>query len=1024
MLERLLRHPIVVVLGALLLAIGGLTGLRGLPVDLFPNLNYPLINIISHYSAGTAEDMEQLVTRPIENAMLGLTDLRRVRSTSEPGFSQVTVEFTWGVNVLQARQLVYNRLTQMRASLPAGVSPTLENIGTSLARLSTYTLAGADPVAMRSWVQYRLAPRLSALPGVARIDVMGGGEQAWRIDLDPVKLRQAGLSAAGIAAAVRAANILDPGGYLDRQGRDLRIRVDGRLLRLEDLRRVVVGKGAEGRPLQLGDVANIYDGSLPQRYVTTVDHFPAVVFIVQKQPDASTLAVSRAVDAALAKIRPPDGAHLTKFYDQAEIIGSAYRNMRNNLLFGAVLAIFAVFLILGYSRSSLVIAITFPLTVLGSFWAMRSLGLGLNLMTLGALTVAIGMVADDAIVVLENIDRHRGLGRSPWQAVLIGTREILAADVAGTFTVLAAFAPLVFVGGLAGRLFHPFGLSFSILILFSLLLSLTLIPVAAAHWLRPAKAIAATRPRAGVRFVGWLERVNLGLLDRLLRHRAMTLSLAALVLVGSLGLLAFSPARLLPLLDENSLLVSYQLAPGTSLAESNRVGDRLVRRILGLPEVQAVYRRTGSPESSFYLEGSNQGELVVRLDRAKAPNALAVKAKLDAMLASLPGVVGRVNEPTSEKLDESLSGLPALFGITVFGTDLDTLYAAAARVEQAARRVPGLSNVVNNTKIPVDQLQIRLDPAALALRDVSPASAAMAVRLAMQGSAVTQVILGQRPVTVFLRYRRTDRRRIAGLRRILVPTRSGGSVPLGQVARIARTASHPIIEHQRGLRTLTLTAEFDGNPITVMKALDAAIAGLHLPAGIQVGYTGEFGELIRTAERMFWVLLGSAILVYGIIALQLGNLLDPLVVLVKLPLDFMGAALALFLTRQNLDLTVFIGFITLVGVSTNNGIMLLTFARNFRRQGMDAVSAIREAARVRTRPMVLTHLTTLLALIPAALGLGAGPQLLQPLSIMLFGGLTAGTLFTLNLLPVIYIATERWRRKPCGVPSREDQATM
>jgi len=1001
MFEYILRYPIATILGAIMIAFAGISS--QLPVDLFPQLDYPLINVITHYPAGTAEDMEQLVTRPIENAMLGLNDLRRVTSSSAPGFSQVSVEFNWGINAIQARQLVYSRLGEVRSSLPIAAKPELENIGSSLAMLSTYTLTGGDPVALHSWAQYQLAPMLSTVRGVAKVEVMGGGVKAWRVDIDPLKLYQTGLSMATIAEAIRNANVLDTGGYLEQQGRDLLIRTDGRLLGLEDIKNIRIG--GKHQAILLTDVAHIYAGTLPQRYVVTTNRLPAVAFTIQKQASASTLAVSEAVDKALKNISLPKGARLNKFYDQAEIIGLTYRNMRNHLLMGALLAILAVLFILGTNRASLVIAITFPLAILGTLWVMQSLSLGLNLMTLGALTVAIGMVADDAIVVLENIDRHNG--ESPWQAALIGTREILGADIAGTLTVLAAFAPLVIVSGLAGRLFHPFGLSFSIVLLFSLLLSVTLIPLAAAHWMQPVNT--ASKPGLGARWVKWLERINLKVLDGFMQHRKLTLILASLLLGGSLLLLIFNPIRFLPLLDESSLLLSYQLAPGTSLNESNRVGDQLELKILRLPAVKSVFRRTGSPESSFYLEGPDQGELVIRLDQEKSPNALTVKAKLDKILAQMPGVIGRVNEPTSEKLDESFSGMPALFGITVFGSDLDGLYQAASLVEKAAQQVPELVNVVNNTKIPIDQLLIRLDHKRLALRHVRLADAVEAIRLAQQGEVVTEIIKHQQTISVFLRFQKSDREHLDDLSRIPVLNSEGKNIPLSQIASIKRSASHPAIEHQHGLRALTLTAEIDGNPLTVIKTLDNAIAELHLPKDIYVAYTGEYSQLIDTGLQMIWVFLGSALLVYGIIALQLGSMFDPLVVLVKLPLDFMGAAFALYITHQALDLTVMIGFITLIGVSTNNGIMLLTFTRQFRQQGMDAIAAVRQAARMRTRPMLLTHLTTLLALIPAALGLGEGPQLLQPLGIMLFGGLTAGMLLTLNLLPVIYVATENWR---------------
>ena len=698
MLERLLRYPFAVATGVLVILVAGLASFRELPVDLFPDLDYPLINIITHYPAGTAEDIEQLVTRPVENAMLGLGDLQRVRSVSAPGFSQVTVEFAWGVDVLQAGQLVDARLAQTAAALPAGARPELENVGTSLAVLSTHVLTGGDPVALRSWAEHDLAQRLGALPGVARVNVLGGGEAAWRVDLDPQRLLQHQLSAADIAAAIRAGDVLDTGGYLQQHGRDLLVRTEGRILTLEDLAAIVVARGPDGRPLRLAEVADIRPGAVPERYAATSARKPAVVFTVQKQPQASTLAVSRAVDDALATTPLPRDAKLAKFYDQAEIIGLAYRNMRNELLAGALFAAVALVAVLGLHRVTLIVAVTIPLAMLGVFIAMRLLGFGVNLMTLGAMTVATGLLVDDAIIVLENVVRHRQRGLPPRQAALAGTREILGPDVAGSLTVLAAFLPLTLVSGLAGRLFRPFGLTFSLLIALSLLFSLTVIPVAAARWLPltlpPVDELHG--PTDHPRWLAWLAAGNRRALDRLLGHRRTAILGALALCAASLALLALNPVRFLPPLDEDSLLLSYQLAPGTSLDESDRVGDRLEALALSVPGVAGVYRRTGSPQESFYLEGPDQGELVVRL--APHGDALAVKDRLERELAELPGIITRVNEPTSEKLDESFSGLPALFGITVYGGDLAAIHDAAGRIERAAGQVDGVSNVVNNTK--------------------------------------------------------------------------------------------------------------------------------------------------------------------------------------------------------------------------------------------------------------------------------------------------------------------------------------
>ncbi|RMF77413.1 MAG: efflux RND transporter permease subunit, partial [Nitrospirae bacterium] len=571
-------------------------------------------------------------------------------------------------------------------------------------------------------------------------------------------------------------------------------------------------------------------------------------------------------------------------------------------------------------------------------------------------------------------------------------------------TTLAAFLPLTAVGGLAGRLFHPFAWTFSLLLLASLACSLTLVPAAAARTRRPM-------PPPG-RLLALLERGHRALLAALLAHPRLALAATLLAFAGSLALLAFSPVRLLPLLDESSLMLSYQLAPGTSLAESERVGERLDRLARATPGVAAVVRRTGSPEGSQYLEGANEGEAILRL--APGADARRVRAALERRLARLPGVITRVNEPTSEKIDESFAGLPALFGVTVFAPDLPTLYRAARRIEAAMKGVAGIARVVNNTKVGVEEVRVVPDRAACGRYGVSPAQVAAAVHLALEGERVATAVVGQRPVALFVRGQEAGRLDAAGLGRLLVTRPGGPPLPLAQVARIERRTGYPAIDHRHGGRALTLTAEIEGNPWAVRRRLDRAIAALHLPPSVATRYTGEYQQLFAVAGQGLWALAAATLLVYGIIALTLGNLLDPLVVLVKLPVDFTGAALALALSRLPLDLTVGIGFVTLLGVSVNNGITLLRFTRDRRARGLEAAAAVREAAALRLRPLLLTHMTTLLALVPAALGLGRGPQLLQPLGVMLFGGLTAGTLFTLTLLPVLYCATERWRRHPAG----------
>lgn len=1010
-LSSLLKtRPFIVFVGIVLIVIGGLASFRAMPVNLLPDLDYPLVNIITRYPVGTAQDAELLLTRPIENAIGVLGNVRRSSSLSAPGISEVTVEFSWGTEVATARQQISSVLASVLPRLPPGATPQIQNIGSSLAAISTFTVSGpGDPVTMRNWVQYTVAPALERLPGVARVQVMGGGVGAMRVDLDPARMRAHGISTGDVVAAIRASNVLAAGGVITHHSRDLLVTAHMQIGTLKALRDVLLRRAGNGVPVVLSDVARIYRGSVPKRYAITRDRMPAVAFMVRKQLHASTLAVSSAVDTALAKLKPPDHATVQKFYDQAEIIGVAYRNMRNELLAGAVLALLALFLFLGRSRATLVLAVTIPLSIVGVFMFMGWAGLGINLMTLGALTVSVGMIADDGIIVLENIFRHWQSGKTPAAAALDGTREIFGADVAGTCVVLAAFVPLVLLHGIAGRLFQPFGITFGGVLAMSLLLSLTLIPWSASRWLRARGSGTVPPSSSGQWLINRAIRGNRVLLDGFLRHRRLVISASVILMLGALALLSFNPVRFLPLLDEQSLLLSYQLAPGTSLAESNRVGDALEALALAQPGVSAVYRRTGSPAHSYFLEGPEAGELVLRLAPHGKYQAESIRHALEAKVAKIPGVLTRLNEPTSEKLEESLSGLPGVFGVTVLGNDLAALHRAADMIENAARKIPGISGVVNNTKVPLDRLDVTIDRAAAARLGVMPRDVGRAVRIAVRGADVSDSVIDGKVVHIYVRYEKSAMRRPDDLDDVLVHGAQNTLVPLGQVAHVVPSTAYAHIEHQFGSRALTLTLDFDGNPISVLARLDKAIGKLGLPPGVHVAYTGEYREMVDTAEQLALIMLASALLVYGIMVLQFGNLLDPAVILFKLPIDLMGAALILFLTRQPLDLTVMIGLVTLIGVSMNNGIVLLSFARKLRASGYGAADAVRQAVKVRMRPMLLTHLTSLLGMLPAALGIGHGPQLLQPLAIMLFGGLAVGAFLTLNLVPVLYVAIDRFR---------------
>jgi CzcA family heavy metal efflux pump len=1011
-LRWLIQRPILVWSAGLVTVAAGLWARRTMPVDILPDLNYPLVNIVTQIPGASPEDVELLVTRPIENALKGSLNLVQLSSVTIPGMSRITAAFSWGTDALAAREVVATRLARVQSSLPPNIVPHMENLGVSLLEVAGYRVVGPqDPMILDDWARYSLAPVLASIPGVADIVVMGAGHRAFRVDADSYRLAAAGLTLADLQAALQDSDAFGTGRSINEFGRSLSIQLDGRVKSVRDVANVVVGRDESGQPLRLGEVATISDAPLPQAYVTTADGYPAALFTVLKQPGASTLDVCRHVQDALQARRDtfPEGVTVEPYYQQSDILSAVFGSLRNNLWQGGLMAALALLFVFGRGRVTILLLLAMPLSILFALVWMTALDLGLNLMTLAALVVVVGMIVDDAVIVVDSIARHCELGRKQLSAVIDGTREIMGPDFSGTLTTMAALGPLVLLSGLAGHFAAPFAWSFVAVLAGSLLFSLTVVPVGMFQLLKRGHDASARKwSGRGVRFFTvWNDRM----LGRLLRHRRLTVAAVAVMFVASGALLSMNPVRGIPDLDERTFLVSVILPPGTALSEADRVGGELERRFLRIPHVTHTTRRTGSPESSYLIEGPNHSEIIVALDRegSSLKQRDVVRAQLAGILDRMPGLVYRINEPTIEKIDESLAGTPAVFGITLVGPDTAELIAAAAKVEAAAARVPGVSNVINNTKVSTSALHLEVDREAAGRFSLTPADVVSQLETALGGRVITQAIVGERIIPLFLRLRADLRSHPED---VLLRTPTGAIVPAGQVVTAREIQTPPTIEHLQGARSLTMPAELAGNPFRITADLRRAIDRLKLPKDLHVSFTGQLPTMIEAGIRLAIIVAVSLVLIFTIMALQFRSLLDPFVILLKVPIDVMGGAFALWITRQPLDITVVLGVVTLAGVSVNNGIVLVDFIRRRREQGSDVQSAIRDAVAVRFRPIMLTGLTTIFALIPAAVGWGRGPALLAPLGTFVAGGLLVGMLLTVNVLPVLYLSLDRFRRRP------------
>jgi len=1000
-LHFVIDNPLVMVFVVILSTLAGLYAAVHMPVDLFPDLDIPVVNIITHYPGASPEDMELLITRPIEDEVRGVQGVKRVASTSVQGISQVTVEFTWGTSIKDARQLVLARLARVRNILPPGTVPRIENIGTTLQNVVSYVVyGGQDLVALRNNVRYNLAGRLMAIDGVSYVEVLGGDQRAFIVKIRPERLISLHLTVDDIVKTIRQNNMTAVAGYLDRSSQEYLIRGDARLRSLDDIRSLPVIARAD-RSVLLGSVASVYPGAMPRHYVVHGDGVPAVAFTVRKQPGASAIRVASRVNAEIARLSRlfPPGTRIKKFYDQSEIITEARNGIFYGLLTGALLAVLVLYLFLGAWRPTLIVAATIPVTMIATLAIMRVFGLGLNVVTMSALTLAVGMIVDDAIVISENIFRHRQMGKNEQDAGMGGTIEIAGADASGTFTTVAAFLPLILITGPAAVFLKPFGLTISAALVVSLLLSLSFVPMAFSM-----KGI--TPPGTGFTGARLLRRLDRALHSTVLfcfRHRRLTI-FTAIISLSLIGIAAFlDRTSLLPPIDEGAILIEYVMPPGTALPESNRIGDALDRIALSDPDVSCVYRRTGSPEQGYQIEGVNMGEIVIKLkpkDRRKR-SVVEIMDALKKEYGRFGGMVFLYHQPTQEKIDESFSGLSALFGVTVYGTDMDKLASLSDEVERIMAEDPAVSNIINNTKVKASEIVVQMRYPQLARYGVSSVDALNTLRAAELGVEATRIVRQRENISVLVKIDLDNPDDIDSIKKLPVPSGNSGIIPLGRIADYRIVQAPSSITRLNGQREVTLVSEVEGSIPALVSRLQGRFRTIRLPEGYSIDFTGQYKSLIRTAMDMLFVVLGAMALIYLIMAMQFRSLLQPMVILATIPLSMVGAFTALFISGQGLDVSVGMGIVTLVGISVNNAIVLLDYSNRRVAGGEPLREALLSAASVRLRPILMTALTTIFALVPTAVGTAAGSNVFQPFAVTVIGGLVSGTVSTLVVIPVM-----------------------
>jgi CzcA family heavy metal efflux pump len=1010
-IDSFVRQPLLLALGLVFILLGGLQGWQRMPVDLLPNLDVPVVNIISHLPGASPQDVELLSTQPIESAMQGIMGVHRVSSASAQGISQVSVQFDWGTSINDARQLVQARLSLLASTFPQGVTPRLEQIGTTLQDVAGYTITSpVDPVKLANAVRYRLIPRLTQIEGVSFVDMLGDERRAFVVHLRPTALIRLHLKLRDVTNAIRASNTVSVDGFAREGGREWLVRSDGRILTLNDLRQVALQSPGSSRPILLGEIADVHEARAPKHYVVHGDGRSAIALLVRKQPGASAIDVVQRVDEALSNLRTllPAGSSIKKFYDQSEIIVRARSEIGYNLLLGAMLVVVVLYAFLGSLRPTLVVALTIPTTLLATVALMHALGLSLNVVTMTALALVIGMVVDDAIIVAENIARHRA-NKPIVQAAIDATLEIAGPDVSGTLTTVAVFLPLLVMGGLAALFLRPFGWTVSIALLLSLTLSILMVPsLSAMPWFNDQDRDGRRPKRLVIIAHNLLEHMTSKLEHALAwgsRHKRIIV-LASLVWIGLAGALAgFGRFALLPPVDEGSVLVEYIMPPGTSLAESNRVGNELERIALKQPEVASVYRRTGSPISGYQIESVNRGEMLIKLIplNERSTSADAMIQRFRQLYSSMPGMTFLFHLPTQEKMDESFSGLPALFGVTIYGEDESRLIELAQKVEVLLAGNPRISNIVNNTKVLSNQLSIRVRQGAAIQVGLTAQDVMLAVRAAGLGVVAGQVVRKQESFPILLRLKGVDFERPEDVRSIPVPTPDGGWVPLDRVADIQTSSVPATITRMNGSLVVTLLAEAEGDLTSVARSIQRQLDQMPWPPGYSANVSGQYPVLMHSLTEFGLAAVAAVALIYLIMLLQFRNWRQPLAILAVIPLALAGGIITVRMFGLGIDASIGMGALTLIGIAVNNGIVLIDFANRELKAGLPMQQAWIRAVEVRLRPVMMTALTTIASLLPLALGIGEASAIFRSFAIMVISGLLAAMIGTLILLPILQV---------------------
>jgi len=1015
MLTRLVQFALaqrlfVLLIGTLLTGAGWLA-FKNLPIDAFPDVSSTQVKVIMKAPGMTPEEIESRIAVPIEVEMLGIPNQRILRSVSKYGLVDVTIDFQDGTDIFWARQQVSERLANISAELPAGISGGMAPITTPLGEMFMFTVEapGMTLEERRSLLDWVIRPALRSVPGVADVNALGGKVHSFEVVADPVKLAALSLSTAQIKAAIESNNRNDGAGRLGEGDEVLLVRTEGSIRTQDDLRAIVV-KSDRGTSVRLGDVAIVRDGSVTRYGVVTQDgKAEAVEGLVLGLAGANAQKVVDGVTAKLEDIKPtlPKGVELKVFYNRSDLVTKAVGTVSKALLEATVLVLVLLGAFLGNLRAAIVVALVLPLSALATFLLMRFAGMSANLMSLGGLAIALGMLVDAAVVVVENIVQHmghdRGKDRLPkLHVVFRAVREVAAPVAAGMLIIIVVFLPLLTLQGLEGKFFVPVAMTIVFALVSSLLLSLTIIPVLSSFLLKKVGHEDPWLPRQ-------LLKVYAPALALALRREKVVYAMAGLMLVGAAVVYTLVGKTFMPPMDEGDIIVGIEKLPSISLEETAALDLKIHQALMqNIPEITGVVARAGSDEIGLDPMGLNQTDTFLILKpRAdwKVENKEALIEKIRKVLDQLPGISYSFTQPIDMRVSEMIIGVRGDVAIKVFGPELSKLNDLAGEIEALMKQVPGNQDVYTVENDGVQYLRVVVDRLAAGRYGLSVENVQDALRVQIEGQRAGTVIDGNRRIPIVVRGPDSVKLSPAEFAALNITSAEGQSVPLQQIAKLQRDSGPVKIDREMGSRYSVVIANVTGRDLVgfVEEAKAKVAQAVKLPTGYRISWGGQFENQQRAAERLMLVIPLALGVIFVVLFSTFGSVRQALLVLSNVPFALVGGIVALWLTGEYLSVPASVGFIALLGIAVLNGVVLVSYFNQLHAEGLPLLECVSQGASRRLRPVLMTASITAFGLIPLLFATGPGSEIQRPLAIVVIGGLITATALTLILLPILYL---------------------